>query len=306
MTHRIVTFGLLSLAAGAQGIKPERHDFENDEAGKAPSGWVLTTPGYQAVVTRDRPRQRRQSIQVRATAGGENGRVGVLLRSIDAVPYRGRKVRLRAALRTEPAGGEDRLQLWLRVDREGNRPGFFDNMADRPIRRRDWSEAEIEGEVASDARTIVYGLLVIGTGPAWADDINVEDLGVVPVAVNEPPRPLAGRGLENLRAFTRLLGYVRHFHPSDAAADADWDSVAIAGVRAVEPATSPEDLAHRLEEVFRPVGPTVRVFPTGKEAEAPASLKLTDEAKAVVAWEHYGFGFGGLPAQMSIYRSQRR
>lgn len=35
---------------------------------------------------------------------------------------------------------------------------------------------------------------------------------------NEPPRPLTARGLENLVAFTRLLGYVRHFHPGDQAA----------------------------------------------------------------------------------------
>src|SRR4029078_6240258 len=53
--HWIVAFRLLSLSAGAQGINPDRHDFENDEAGKAPSGWVVTTPGYEAVVTRDRP-----------------------------------------------------------------------------------------------------------------------------------------------------------------------------------------------------------------------------------------------------------
>jgi hypothetical protein len=32
---------------------------------------------------------------------------------------------------------------------------------------------------------------------------------------NEPPRQLTERGLENLTAFTRLLGYARFFHPSD-------------------------------------------------------------------------------------------
>ena len=34
--------------------------------------------------------------------------------------------------------------------------------------------------------------------------------------------PLSPRGLENLIAFTRLLGYIRHFHPSDQAAATDW------------------------------------------------------------------------------------
>jgi hypothetical protein len=299
-------FGLLALAAAGKGIEPERHDFEKDEAGKPPSGWLLTTPGFEAVVARDQPRRGRQCVRVRAMGEGAKERVGVLLRSIDATPDRGRRVRLRGALRIEPAGREDRIQLWLRVDREGDKVGFFDNMDDRPIRRRDWSEAEVVGEVAPDAKAIVYGLLVFGSSPAWADDLSLEDAGATPEKAKESARPLAVRGLENLVAFTRLLGYVRHFHPSDAAADADWDDVAVAGVRAIEPATSPQDLARRLEEVFQPLGPTVLVFPAGAEPQLPAPLTVTDRAKAVVAWEHHGYGGGSMPAQMSVYRSQRR
>src|SRR5262249_19691223 len=46
----------------------------------------------------------------------------------------------------------------------------------------------------------------------------------------EGPRALEGRGGENLAAFTRLLGYVRHFHPSDeVAAVGDWDRPAVGG-----------------------------------------------------------------------------
>jgi hypothetical protein len=33
-----------------------------------------------------------------------------------------------------------------------------------------------------------------------------------------PPRPLTDQGLTNLTALTRLIGYVRFFHPSDQAA----------------------------------------------------------------------------------------
>src|SRR5687768_5321738 len=47
----------------------------------------------------------------------------------------------------------------------------------------------------------------------------------------EAARPLTERGVENLAAFTRLLGYVRYFHPSDQAAATDWNALAVAGVR---------------------------------------------------------------------------
>ena len=66
---------------------------------------------------------------------------------------------------------------------------------------------------------------------------------------DETARPLEGRGLQNLIAFTRLLGYVRYFHPSDGAAAADWDSIAIDGVRTVEQARDAPDLAKALEQM---------------------------------------------------------
>src|SRR5262252_3706654 len=91
-----------------------------------------------------------------------------------------------------------------------------------------------------------------------------------PAGFAQGPRPLTESGMRNLIAFTRLLGYVRHFHPSDQAAGADWDMLAIEGVRRIEPCTGPERLAAALEAYFRPVAPTVQVFPTGKQPEAPA------------------------------------
>src|SRR5262245_8335150 len=69
----------------------------------------------------------------------------------------------------------------------------------------------------------------------------------------EPARPLTENGLRNLVAFTRLLGYVRHFHPSDEAAQADWDTLAIAGIRQIEPCEGPTQLAAALEGFFRPL-----------------------------------------------------
>src|SRR5215210_5836999 len=122
---------------------------------------------------------------------------------------------------------------------------------------------------------------------------------------NEPPRPLEGRGLDNLVAFTRLLGYVRYFHPSDAAAETDWDAFAIQGVKAVEGASSPEDLARRLEELFRPIAPTVRVFPMGKAPEMPLELMPAGSdpgSIARIAWRHLGVGTGN---GQSLYSSRR-
>ncbi len=119
---------------------------------------------------------------------------------------------------------------------------------------------------------------------------------------DQPPRPLEGRGLDNLTAFTRLLGYVQYFHPGDAAADTNWNAFAIHAVKEVEGAKSPEDLAKRLEDLFRPVAPTVQVFPTGKAPEKPRELLPGPGDPWIVAWQHLGVG---TAHPRSIYTSKR-
>lgn len=87
-------------------------------------------------------------------------------------------------------------------------------------------------------------------------------------------RGIQGRGLENLLAFTRLLGYVRYFHPSDAAYTADWESFAVAHIEGVEKAASPEELAARLSQLFVPYAPTLQVFPSGKVPSLMPDLNM--------------------------------
>lgn len=95
-----------------------------------------------------------------------------------------------------------------------------------------------------------------------------------------------------------LFGYVRHFHPSDEAFRADWSALAISGVPAVEAAENAAQLGRRLEDFFRSVAPTVRVFPA---AQAPPQLELGGGTRTI-SWRHHGFGTGN---PQSAYRSER-
>ncbi|HEX2223329.1 MAG TPA: S41 family peptidase [Thermoanaerobaculia bacterium] len=122
----------------------------------------------------------------------------------------------------------------------------------------------------------------------------------------EPPRALSGQGLENLTAFTRLLGYVRFFHPSDQAAGADWHQVAVAGVQAIERAANPGDLAFRLEEFFRPLAPTLRVYPDGERPGVPGELNPPSANAELVYWSHTGVGLSEASAGYSSGRVSAR
>src|SRR5215470_8830051 len=128
------------------------------------------------------------------------------------------------------------------------------------------------------------------------------------VSSPEGPRPLTEQGMRNAIAFTRLLGYVRYFHPSEQAALADWDWFAIEGMRRVESCEGPEQLANALGALFRPVAPTVQVFPTGTQPATPTGLVPPAGAVGlkVVSWRHVGVGLGnGLYIRNGLYRSER-
>lgn len=129
-----------------------------------------------------------------------------------------------------------------------------------------------------------------------------------PAGNAEGPRPLTEGGLANLIAFTRLLGYVGFFHPSDQAAVADWSRLAIDGARRIEPCEGAEKLAAALEALFRPVAPTVQVFPAGAQREPPDLAPGPRVADLrIVYWRHHGAGLAALPLRgiPSIYRSER-
>jgi C-terminal processing protease CtpA/Prc len=116
-----------------------------------------------------------------------------LAQAIDAQPYRGKRIRLRAQVRAYVRGSGNRGQIWLRVDREGNEAGFFDNMQDRPITSAEWHEYEITGEVAEDADRITFGALVNGAGTFEFDGFH---LAVADGAGEWTPVALANPGFE--------------------------------------------------------------------------------------------------------------
>ncbi len=114
------------------------------------------------------------------------------------------------------------------------------------------------------------------------------------------PPALSDRARDNVVAFTRLLGYVRFFHPSDEAARADWDAFTIAGIGAVEAAGDPRALADTLQRLFTPLAPTLRVF-TGGRPSLPSELRRSRAVRAAVAWRHRGLGLRSNP----VYASER-
>ncbi len=120
-----------------------------------------------------------------------------------------------------------------------------------------------------------------------------------PAIALQAPSALSEQGLIDLHAFARLYGVVRFFHPSDEAAAADWNVVAIEGVLRVEAASNPDELAAALKSVFTPLAPTLQIYRVSAPAPAP---RLTGaEPGEWIAWRHQGVEL----APNTVYHSAR-
>lgn len=101
---------------------------------------------------------------------------------VSAEAYRGRRVRLRAIIRTDSAttGGS----TWLRIDGPSGRLVLENNMARTLTGTTGWSEQVTTIDVPASATRIIYGLILSGGGTVHAKDVSIENLA--PAAPGAP------------------------------------------------------------------------------------------------------------------------
>jgi len=166
---------LIAYSTSASG--PRNLNFSEGVPGRVPPGWMVPSlpkdANYLAELRRDGCRSSIGCVVVLVPANAP-GPFSQLMQSFTAGPYRGATVRLRGWLRIDASRPDDRAQMWLSIDRENHRRGFFDNMEDRPVRSAEWTRCEITGKVDDDATFIDIGIMSTGSGRVWADDVSFE------------------------------------------------------------------------------------------------------------------------------------
>ncbi len=185
--------------------------FEQGDLGQPPTGWHFLKSNERDVcrfaLTEDKPFAGKRSVELSRAANDkaepEGPGIGNVMQMIDAKPYRGKRVRFKAAVRADITGETNQVRLWLRVDRKDGALGFFDNMAKRPILEKNWQHYEIVGDVAKDAELISLGFFLLGNGKVGVDDATFDIVDrSVPLTVIEP-----GPGLMEVRMAAKVTSY---------------------------------------------------------------------------------------------------
>jgi erythromycin esterase len=160
---------------------PVNLDFEAVGADGAPSGWTfnavrLRAFGYRVLVSQLRPPSGQRCVEVRRTAGRhygeEYGEIGQL---IDAAPYRGRRVRVRAMARAETNGAGSEARLWVQSWAPiSNVVGQLNTRRSVAVEGATWRSYETIIDVPANAISLRFGFALVGDGRAWVDAVSFD------------------------------------------------------------------------------------------------------------------------------------
>lgn len=174
--------GLVSASTGQTVSTVVNGNFEEVVAGTF-AGWNINSNiGAQLQIDESTPFEGKRAAKIEAavkkeeTSKPSNG-FSNLMQSIDATPFRGKRILFRAAVKAEELGKSSKVQLWCRADSKDEKTGqiqsgAFDNMDQRPILSPDWTHYNIVLDIQKDATDIYFGMFLLGTGRAYIDDVS--------------------------------------------------------------------------------------------------------------------------------------
>lgn len=158
-----------------------------------PQGWIVSGGGrdaYEVVADNDVRHGAGASMLLRPK--GEPAGYGTLMQVIDARDYAGKRVRLRAFIRTQAA--TRRVDFWARVQgvgSPGDGAGIGGGGNTALPEASEWEAFEMVFEVPAGATQVQFGVGLDGPGRIWLADVTLEKVPKsVPLAGSWP---MAGR-----------------------------------------------------------------------------------------------------------------
>ena len=163
-------------------IPPQTEAFDGKESRmnyslRIPKGWAVAGDApykYEMGLDPTLSYDNRPCITIKS--GPEPSEFAALCQTFKAGPYRGKRLRFSAAVRT--ADVENRAALFMRVAGADDKLLAFDNMRDRPISgSNEWDHHAVVLDVAEDAEIIVFGILLSLNGQVWMADVRLDEVG---------------------------------------------------------------------------------------------------------------------------------
>ncbi|HAD11489.1 MAG TPA: peptidase S41 [Saprospirales bacterium] len=159
------------------------------------------------------------------------------------VDFKGEMITLKGYIKTENIIQDGWAGIWLRQDGESGVVGF-DNMQERGLKGNNgWQQFETRVLLNKDAQNIVFGGLLVGSGIAWFDNIELLIDGKAfwkapkQIITQKPAEldtmfrsgsrvqlgQLTPERINDLVILGKVWGFLKYHHPKVASGDIHWD-----------------------------------------------------------------------------------
>ena len=175
-----------------------------DDKKGLPEGWFVTESSpqlYESGLDAQGPCEGQRSAWLRSTQETPTG-YGTFMQAFGAQSFRGKRLRFSAVVRTEDIKGW--AGLWMRVEGEDPKePLAFDNMQSRALKgTTPCTRYDVVLDVPPEAKAIMAGLMLSGTGKAWVGAVHIEPVDTSTPTTNliadRTPQRQAAQELEEM------------------------------------------------------------------------------------------------------------
>jgi len=287
MLRRAIPIGVLlvfiecassrSVSRSSQVLREVFHESFRDTA-EVETNWIAVLPSVEGAFAQ------LEDSAIRLTIPPDSDSDIAFRRHFDASSLRGKRVRVTARVKTD-ADDESFARLTVSVAHAETPPSYADSARTYSVNAARWTNVRAVIDVGSTAATGEISLVLRGAGRAWFTDVAMQIVGDVPV---QAAKQLSRQQIDNVIAFSRAVALVRYRHPSDEAAELDWDVFIPAGIARVLDVANATALIHELRVLFAPIAPTVQ-FTMMTEPGSPLDLPRGN-ASHLARWWHLGLG----------------
>jgi len=176
----MVLFLALQTSASAQVVKQEEGKGMKAAINEGvPKGWYLSGESptfYEVGLETSNPHSGTSCARLQSSKKTKSHMWATLMQDMGPQEYVGKRLRMNFWVRTEAPEGH--AQPWMRVDGPNEATVSFDNMCKRSITGiTDWSQHSIVLDVPEQSTNIAFGIMLIGKGKVFYDDVSFEVVG---------------------------------------------------------------------------------------------------------------------------------
>lgn len=144
-----------------------------------PKGWYMSGESptfYEVEIETSNPHSGTSCAKLQNSAQAKSHMWATLMQDMGPQEYLDKRLRMNFWVRTGSLQGH--VQPWMRVDGDNEVTVSFDNMCNRSINKEtDWTPYSIVLDVPPQSKNIAFGIMLIGSGTAYFDDISFEIVG---------------------------------------------------------------------------------------------------------------------------------